>query len=280
MKKIVLACTLCAIIISVALLSAFLFLTPSTSRTILIQTFKQAISEQEIGEQQTDYINEDGSRLVFRNSNTLEFIIEALGSANMTEVTGTASETWPAPTYYVGEIEVGGNEIFVSALLGRQFHFTLTGEYNILFKEYIAALKNIGELSGIERIGTPSYRQAAEPQPDIRASFISLLEKTINLSSEEAPDYLSEDGQQLVLQNVNTLNFLIAATPSAAFEGFAEPAPSAPLYFIGDVPAGGDGILAFYYSGADYHILLSGEFETRFGDYIEKLISCGSGTGP
>lgn len=124
-----------------------------TARQNLIETVQSI--ETENGD--TDYLTEDGSCLVFRNINTLNFLSEAFVTAEFEETTGYVCSTWPLPMYYVGEQEIGGYFTFISTVNDRSFHFYLSGKNETFFRMYVTAIEQLGELSGIECTDTPSY---------------------------------------------------------------------------------------------------------------------------
>lgn len=105
----------------------------------------------------SDYIDEDGSRLVIRNSKTKEFLLKVLATAKVEETTGVAYGTWPTPFYYIGDEYIGGNFTLCSTYNEREFCFFMEGKNRSYFSTYIAALEQAGELFGIEYTDVPSY---------------------------------------------------------------------------------------------------------------------------
>ena len=118
----------------------------------------------------SDYINEDGSRLVIRNSKTKEFLLRVLATAKAEETTGVAYGTWPTPFYYIGDEYIGGNFTLCSTHNEREFCFFIEGKNRSYFSAYIAAIEQIGELFGIECTDDPSYSNFLSDKPNAQGN--------------------------------------------------------------------------------------------------------------
>ena len=65
-----------------------------------------------------DYLTEDEGTLVFQSRASLALLAETAWTGRMEDVTGCCLSTWPAPTYYAGNREIGGN----GCLIYHHFH--------------------------------------------------------------------------------------------------------------------------------------------------------------
>lgn len=118
----------------------------------------------------SDYLSEDGSKLVIRNSSTREFLLKILKTAKVEETTGTISATWPTPFYYVSEEYIGGNFTLCSTYNNRSFSFFIEGKNRTYFSTYIAAMEQARELFGIECTDDPSYSNFLSDKPNAQGN--------------------------------------------------------------------------------------------------------------
>lgn len=117
------------------------------------QALIQAAQNAKQGEEAADTLEDDGSRAVFRNSKTLDYLIEDIQlTKNVEDITGLALEPWPTPMYYFGDVQVGGNGCFVQSYNEKTFVFHLGYPYNQKFSRYIAALEESSPRYGIDTI--------------------------------------------------------------------------------------------------------------------------------
>lgn len=75
------------------------------------------------GPEAQDYLTEDGYSLVLQNQESLAFLAETAWNADTEDVTGCCLATWPAPTYYAGSWEIGGNGCLIHDHFNRIYIF-------------------------------------------------------------------------------------------------------------------------------------------------------------
>lgn len=88
---------------------------------------------------QTDGLDSEG-RWVFRDPETLMLITKVILTAEMTDLTGCQLAPWPAPLYFTGSREVGGNACLVYRHLGRSYLFEPSQTYRTAFQAVIPLL--------------------------------------------------------------------------------------------------------------------------------------------
>lgn len=117
------------------------------------QALIQLAEDAKEGVDAADTLEDNGSRAVFCNSKTLDYLIEDIHlTKNVEDITGMALEPWPAPMYYFGDTQVGGNGCFVQSYNGKTFLFHLGYPYDQKFSRYIAALEESSPRYGIDTI--------------------------------------------------------------------------------------------------------------------------------
>lgn len=147
MKKRILITLSIVIVVALALVMLSTVFAKDLARMKLSRTIAKGIASES---NDSDYISEDGARLVIRNGKTREFLLKALKTATAEEVTGTVCKPWPSPFYYTVNERIGGNLTLCVTYAGREFFFHLDGENRTYLHTYILAIEQAGELFGTD----------------------------------------------------------------------------------------------------------------------------------
>lgn len=79
-------------------------------------------------EDAVDYVTYDGGRLVFANKESLQFLSKMALEGEPEDVTDCCLAPWPAPTYYIDDWKIGGNDCLLYHHFGRIYIITPKGE--------------------------------------------------------------------------------------------------------------------------------------------------------
>lgn len=153
-KRIIVPVVVFLAVLAVVVLVILLRPRPISSMEGARQALVQLAKDAKEGEDAADTLEDDGSHAVFRNSKTLDYLIEDIQlTKNVEDITGLALEPWPTPMYYFGDIQVGGNNgCFVQSYGDKTFVFHLGYPYDQKFSHYIAALEESSPRYGIDTI--------------------------------------------------------------------------------------------------------------------------------
>lgn len=139
-------------ILLIVVLGSFVFIvwrcySDQIAKYALTLFLEQAGDESSYDEQ--DYLVDEAT-LIFQNKRTLEFFVESIPSANITETSGMSGKALPIPMYCINDRVIGGYDVLDIRLFYKTFQVRLRGKYKDSLLEYVEFIRTAKSAMGIE----------------------------------------------------------------------------------------------------------------------------------